>query len=213
MALAEARKRRLMYVDIGTGTVASPNTIGTNTASTFASLVDFCNSITQGSGQAARVSDTVFLESIDIKMVVYYNFSGSAFSQDFVQAVRYTLFHWLPNTALVLPTPGSIFQNVTSTGVLSSFDFELKNNYRVLHDKIISVSGFADSATGFAMPNQNSHHVIIFNKKLNNVRVDYTPTATTASNKLYLSLYSSSNTGPAPVYYLISRLYYYNDES
>jgi len=207
----EQLDRRLMYIDVGLG-LSSSVTVGTNSPTVFGNLVSL-TIIAQGAGQASRTSDSVWLKNLHINGSFYYNFSASGFTQDYVQTVRRTIFQWCPNSALVAVTPASLFQNVSTTTVYSLFDFELKNNYRVISDEFFTVSGFADSATGFALPNGDS--IVVFNEDFNlrNSRVDFSPGATTASNHLYIALTCNSTSGPAPLVELACRTYYYNDNA
>jgi len=208
----EANKRRLMYIDVATG-IASPVTIGNNTTSTFAALVSCTTSITQGAGQAARTSDQIWLSKLHINASIIYNFSASVLSQDYVNLVRMTVFIWKPNTAQLAPTPGQLFQNVSTTSVYSLFDFELADQYTILSDEYITVSGFYDSTTSFALPTNASLKHITQTIGLRNIQVAFTPSATTASNHLYVAFTSNSSAGPAPLLQITCRTYFYNDNS
>jgi len=182
-------------------------------SSTFAAIFNFANGISVGAGQTNRTSDTIWLRSLELKFRLAYTFTASAFAQDFIQIIRYTVLKWIPNTALVLPTPGSIFQNVTTAGLFANFDFELKDMYKIYMDNFVKISAFADSGSGFAQPNPDSTHVIIKNINLLDSRLDFTPSAITGSGLVYLALTSDSNTGPQPTIYGVARLYYYNDSA
>jgi len=209
IAKKEQSNRRLMYFDVGYG-ITSAATVGVNTTSTFGNLI-LCTAMTQGAGQAARVSDTVWLSLLILRIRLNYNFSATSLAQDFVIQVRVTVFVWRTNSALVGPIPGSVFQNVSSTSVISLFDFELKPIYETLYDAYVPVSGFYDGTTGFAVPNPNSSHILCLDLPMNDLRVDYTPSATTATNHVYVAFTCDSVLGPAPVISLTSRMYYYND--
>jgi len=204
--------RRLMYTDVGYG-ITSPQTVGVNTTTTFGNLLTMTTGIPQGAGQAARTGDTIWLTRLIFHLALQYNFSSTVLAQDFVQTIRMTVLQWIPNSALVAVTPASIFQNVTSTSVFSLFDFELKDNYRVLKDEFITVSGFYDSTTAFALPNSHSLRIMSYDIPLNNCRVDYSPGATTAANHLYIAFTCDAVTGPSPLIELVGRTYYYNDNA
>jgi len=206
------RERRLMYADIATG-ISAPVTVGINTPTVFGNLLSCTASISQGAGQAARTSDTIWLNLLSFHLILKYNFSSTVFAQDIIDTVRMTIFQWVPNTALVTATPGSLFQNVTSTSVLSNFDFELKNQYKVLRDEFFTVSGFYDSVTTVAYPTAHSIRVIPINVPLRNSRVDFTPSSTTAANHLYIAFTCDSVNGPAPLLQVTGRTYYFNDSA
>jgi len=212
IARKQQLKRRLMYTDVGYG-ITSPQTVGVNTTTTFGTLLSCTTGIPQGAGQAARTGDTIWLSNLVMHISLQYNFSASALAQDFVQTIRMTVFQWIPNTALVAPTPASLFQNVTSTSVFSLFDFELKDNYKVLKDEFITVSGFYDGTTSFAIPNPHSIRVMCHDIPLQNCRVDYSPGATTAANHLYVAFTCDAVTGPSPLIEAVLRTYYYNDNA
>jgi len=208
----QQRERRLMYADFALGNTSTV-TVGVNSTSTFGNIVGCTVGIAQGAGQAARTADTIWLSRLNFHLYLTYNFSSSVLAQDLVQVVRMTVFQWVPNTALVSPTPASLFQNVTSTSAFSLFDFELKDNYKVLHDQFIPLSGFYDGTTSFALPNPNSNIPIVYNIPLRNSRVDYTPATTTAANHLYIAFTCNASVGPNPVVLVIGRTYFYNDNA
>jgi len=198
------------YIDVGTG-ISAPATIPQMTSSTFGLLIPCTTSITQGAGQAARTADTVWLDKIELNYALKYNFSSSVLAQDYTNSIRTTLFQWKDNTALVLPTPGSIWQNVGSTSVYAKFDFELRDQYRIHFDDLDNVSGFYDSTTGFSFPNERSIRQITKTINLGNSKLLFNPTATTGSNHLYLALTSDTISGPAPLFSGTLRTYFRNN--
>jgi hypothetical protein len=200
------------YIDVGTG-ITSPATIPQMTAGTFGLLIPCTTSIIQGAGQAARTADTVWLDKVELNFALKYNFSSSTLAQDYINAIRTTLFQWKENTALVLPTPSSIFQNVASTSVYAKFDFELRDQYHIHFDDMDSVTGFYDSTTAFAFPTERSIRQITKTISLRNSRLLFNPTATTGSNHLYLALTSDTVSGPAPLFSGTIRTYFRNDPS
>jgi len=205
------KKRRLMYIDTATG-ISSSVTIGQNTASTFAVVLGMTTGITEGAGQTNRTSDQIWLQSLHLNFTVTYNFTSSVFAQDYVDLIRMTVFLWHPNSSVDPVTPAEIFQNVSSSSVFANFDFEYSRQYRILRDQYFAVSGFADSTTAFALPNTQSQRHVVETVSLGNALVQYSPSATTAANHLYVAFTSNSATNN-PVLAGVFRTYYYNDNA
>jgi len=197
------------YYDFATGW-SSPVTIPANTTSTFGVNV-LCIDPSQGAGQAARVADTIRLKRLTAKIFLEYNFSSASLTQDIAQTIRTILYRWKVLTSLAAPTPGSIFQNVSSTGTASNFDFERKDNYDILFDQIDKVIGFADSTATIVIPTSHSLVMIVLDIDLGNSRALFDPGATTGSGLIYLGFGSDTSSGPAPLLRVVGRVYYENE--
>jgi len=204
------KDRRLMYIDNSWGISNAPQTIIQNTTTTFGVLINPSN-IAVGNSQATRVSDQVWLSKLHVNCNFIYNFGASGSAQDYVDQIRMTVFIWHPNSSSDPVTPAQLFQNVSATTSLASFDFELQKQFRVICDDYVVVSGFGDATTGFNLPTSESLKHIDRTFGMGNTMVRYTPGATTASNHVYVAFTSNTTTGPAPLIQFISRLYYYND--
>jgi len=205
------RSRRLMYIDSAVGN-GSPVTIPQNSTSAFGVSIN-PTAISVGNSQANRIADQIWLKRLEVKVKFTYNFAASSFAQDLVNQIRMTIFIWKPNSAADAVTPAQIYQNVSSTSTMAHFDFELQNQFRIIADEYIYVSGFGDATTSYANPNPRSGESIIKSFSLGNTLLRFTPGTTTASNHLYITFTSDTVTGPAPLIYGIFRTEYYNDSA
>jgi hypothetical protein len=85
--------------------------------------------VPQGDQQLQRVGD--FIQPL--KLV--FNYSLYTVNSDIVTTVRLFFFRWLPSTALSTPVVANLLESPSSANVLSHFNFQTQDNYRILWEK------------------------------------------------------------------------------
>lgn len=164
-----------------------------NTTPGFLSLSD----VPQGSAQSNRVADTVW--PIKLEFRILWNAANS----DVFSHVRYLLFRWLPNDAAYSPTSPSIFNDITTQGVISPLSFERRLEYRVLRDKLLTFTGTSSNPTvGSAITHQYTVPLT--------GRIDYMVGSSRGLNHIYFVNFSDSALTPFPAYFMQTRLWYYD---
>jgi len=133
-----------------------------------------------------------------------FNFSLYTVNSDIVTTVRLIFFRWIPSTVLIAPVVASILEAPSAANVLSHFNFQLQDNYKILQERQFQASGITVAptvasnfgSTGFRVPLSD------------NPEIEFTQTATTGSNHLYLLAISDSAVTPFPILNFSTRLYY-----
>lgn len=154
--------------------------------------------VPSGDQQSQRVSD--FIQPLRL----LFNFSLYTVNSDIVTTVRLIFFRWIPSTALIAPVVASILEAPSAANVLSHFNFQLQDNYKILLERQFQASGITVAptvnsnfgATGFGISLKD------------NPEIEFTLTATTGSNHLYLLAISDSAVTPFPILNFSTRLYY-----
>lgn len=167
-------------------------TTGASTT-TFASAI--ISAIPQGVGQSHRLVDTVLLDRMDVRM---YFVSSTT---DVTNVIRFSLFHWIPNTLALLPGATSYYEDPASFGVRTPLNFEGRRDYRTITDRIISLVGTDTSLT--------NTYTRVFNTSFNlKGRIDFNLGATTGYNHIYIVHFSDSAITPFPSVTAQIRLWY-----
>jgi len=184
------------------------DTYASTTATSTPSVVDLSN-IPQGVAQSDRLSDTVHLTGLELRIMCNYSFSSSVFAQDVFDTFRFTVFLYKFNSGSLVPGGGQIYQSTGTFGVLSPLNFEDSQFISVLSDDIITTSGFYDSNTTVAFPNDGSVKIYSKYYPLNST-IKYNLGLASGTSKLYLAFYSDSTITPHPAFTYCARLRYTN---
>lgn len=171
------------------------DTYFTPTSSTTTVGYSQLTTIPQGSAQSQRVADTLWITKIEMRLTVV------ASTADVTNQLRLTLFSWVPNTASLTPGTTSLYENPTTWGCQSPFNYEGRRDYKVYWDKVFNLVGTS------TVPTDNYQKVYNYEMKLKH-RVDFNLGATTGYNHLYLANYSDSAVSPHPAYTYLFRVWY-----
>lgn len=162
---------------------------GVDYGGTVVSLTD----VPQGDTDGDRDGDALQAKRLEIRAYVS---AGDAFN-----IVRVLLVKWHQNTALTggSPTPGQIFQTITSVLAPQSplvFDYVRARNFSVLRDWVVEVDTYNPVAT------------INDNVDLGNYQLAFNAGTTTGTEKLFLVFISDSAAAPNPSVQFYTRLYF-----
>jgi hypothetical protein len=174
------------------------STASTQNASTTATLVPLSGPA-QGTAVNQRTGDTVRLCD---RLVL--NYTTSSQNADVFNTVRVIVFQWIPNTALTVPTAASILQNANN--ILSPYDFQNSNQYRILYDAVHLMSGTAAGPTSAG--NQGFYGELSLSRALK--LLEFATGAVTGSNQLYLMFLSDSALLPFPLMNYWVRVFFYD---
>jgi len=186
------RKRVAKYLDTALLNQTATSTVG------FLNL----SLVPQGFQDGQRVADTIITFRLDIRFYAYVNQADT----DFTDYVRTSFFLWKPNTAVYPPVAVSIFQNTTTFTVLSPFSFETRDNYSILRDCTYTLSGYVGVPTSASIVNYTD------SISLENHRIAYGVGVTAGTGHLFFADYSDSLTTPHPLYSIVTRLWYYDED-
>jgi hypothetical protein len=117
--------------------------IDANLTSTSITATGSCGilvNIPQGVTQGTRVGDEVTLDKI------LFNMNITAANSDVFSHVRTILFQWHPNINLGTPSVADILETPTNT-FYSQLNFQWRDQYTVLYDKVWSFTGTATVPT------------------------------------------------------------------
>jgi len=153
--------------------------------------------ITQGAAQAQRVGDQVELVSLEITYEVVQA------NTDIYSNTRVLIFQWFPNTTLIAPVLASILYNTAAIGPYSQYNWQYRDQYHVIYDKLFSQAGISTSVA-------SSTNMSVLRHRLTNFRkpIKYTPGTAAGSNHLYFLFMSDSTIAPFPVGSFATRLEY-----
>ncbi len=155
--------------------------------------------VPQGDAQSTRVADTIWVQSIELK------FAARTANADIFNFVRLLIFRWNVSTALAIPTSGEIFFNYSSAFNYAFLNFERRDNYHVYKDVTFNLSGTATNPTAYCQHFINEHQT------LRNLQIQFDPSATTATNHLFLGWLSDSTVTPFPIIDYNIRIWYYDE--
>jgi hypothetical protein len=133
-----------------------------------------------------------------------FNFSLYTVNSDIVTTVRLIFFRWIPSTALIAPVVASILEAPSAANVLSHFNFQLQDNFKILHERQFQASGITVAPTVASNFGSTGFRVTL----RDNPEIEFTQTATTGTNHLYLLAISDSAVTPFPILNFSTRLYY-----
>ncbi len=124
--------------------------------------------------------------------------------------VRFIIFQWKENSALVAPTLGAILFDTTSNGTLSNTQMDFKPQFRILLDKIVNLQGHISSHVP-------SSDVAVYSREQRGFSFNINPKrfakqiqfsgSTSATNKIYYLVLGDKLTGSdASTLFLQSRI-------
>lgn len=153
--------------------------------------------IPQGVTREERIADFVKFKALQV------NYSISSQNADVYNSVRFVIFQWNPNS---VPTFVSVFQNNSST-VYPFYQWDNAQEYRILYDRVYSLSGTATAPTQSG--NVHSFFTIPFRRGGLNSR--FVAGTTAGTNHLYYAVIGDSAATPFPQLLITTRLIYKND--
>jgi hypothetical protein len=153
--------------------------------------------IPQGDSQSSRVGD--FINPLSM----IFNFTLYTVNSDIVTTIRLIWFKWKPSTATTTITVASILEAPASSNVLSHFNFQLQQQFTVLHERQFQASGITTAptvssnfgATGMPIPIGSSD-------------LEFSLGSVNGTNQFFLLAISDSALTPFPVLSFSNRLYY-----
>jgi hypothetical protein len=172
-------------------TLSLANSIGAG-----ATLIEI-SEVPQGDTQSSRVGD--FIQPLKL----IFNYSLYTVNSDIVTTVRIIFFRWIPSNGLVAPVLANILQSPSSSNVLSHFNFQTQDNYRILWDRQYQASGITVAPT--VNSNFGGTGIVIAGKL---PEIEFTPGTLQGTNNLYLLAISDSALTPFPILNFSTRLYY-----
>jgi len=185
---AERRARELKFFD----TSQSAQSIGAGAA------LNVLTGVTQGVGQSQRVADMLEYDHVN------FTYSIQQANADIYSDVRVIIFQWHPNTTLTgSPVLANILPNTAAIGLYSATNWQYRDQFTILYDKLWSLSGLATAPT--STTTVNGHNI-----RLNNMRkkVTFSPGAITGDNLLWLLTISDSSIAPFPLFNIQFRTVY-----
>lgn len=193
VAVLERRRMRndkeIKYFDTYLSATNSTTTVGYQQLTT----------IPQGVGQSNRLGDTVWLQKVDVRVNL------TTANTDIFSTMRWGIFHWKQNTASVTPGATSIYESAATFGTLSPANFQGRQYYDLVLDRIENMVGTAGA------PTTSSQVISGYSVNLLNRRLDFEVGATTGTGHIYFVNYSDSALVPHPVYTMHWRVWYYDD--
>jgi len=153
--------------------------------------------VPQGDAQSTRIGDFIHARKL------VFNYSLYTANADIVTTIRLIFFRW-QSTQFALPVIADILEAAASSNVLSHYNYQFQDNYKVLWEKQYQVAGTATNptvtssigATGLAIPLKGNNDI------------EFSLGATVGSNQIYLLALSDSSLAPFPLLNFSARLYY-----
>lgn len=167
----------------------------TNTGSVLLLL-----NVPQGVGVVQRTGDSAYYFKN-----MWFNFTVATQNADIFNTVRLTLVQWLPNTSLVACTGAAVFQ--VFANILSPYDFQNSNQFIIIKDWLITLSGLATSPTSSGF--QSLCGKISLGKARK--KIEWTAASANGSAQLFLIAQSDSAIAPFPSLVFYSRIMFYED--
>jgi hypothetical protein len=157
------------------------------------------SNVPQGPTQSQRIGDFIQPVRWRVNVTVYQS------NADVVATIRLIWFRWIPlNTSTPTPTIANILEAPSSSQCYSQLNFQLQDNYQILSDWVIGMSGTATAPT-------NSSAFTRFNMKIplkTNKVIEFNLGTQYGTGQLFLLAISDSSASPYPQLNLNSRLYY-----
>jgi hypothetical protein len=179
--------KQLKYFDYY-NTVSSTITIG----------YDPITSIPQGATQGERVGDMIFLDHTD------YTIHYTTANADIFNIARVIVFQWNPPSGSLAPGTTSILEDPNTFGVHSPYNYEGRQDYRILYDRSFALSGVASA------PTINSNIIVRGSINNNYRRVVFNSGTISGTHKTYFLHLSDSSVAPNPALIIQFRTFYYD---
>jgi len=149
--------------------------------------VTLVTTIPQGTALNQRTGDVIYIDKL------YMIYECNAANADVFSSMRIIIFQWVPNSALVVPAPADILQNV-SQSVNAFYDWNFADQFRILYDRLHSFAGTATTPTA----STNQCYAQCISKRKYMKRLNFSPGNTTGSNQIYCLSISDSGVIPSP---------------
>jgi len=159
-----------------------------------ATLIPLSN-MAQGVGRSQRVGDSASLIGLNMTYEIVQ------LNADIYSDTRVIIFQWFPNTALLVPVLADILQNTAAIGLYSQYNWENRDQYRILYDRLHSQSGLATAPTSTSNESVLNRRVGVQRKLM-----EFAIASTTGSNQLYVLWISDSSIAPFPIINFTSRV-------
>jgi len=153
--------------------------------------------IPQGTAQSQRVGDEVFPVRLEFRGQV------DAANTDVFSSIRLVWFIWIPNTSSLIPGATSILESPSTFGPNSFYNYEGRQEYKILRDTTYRLAGTAGSPCNTS--NMDYSGAINLNS-----RIVYNVSLTTGTHHIYILSLSDSAVTPFPVFTAAFRLWYYD---
>lgn len=149
------------------------------------------NNISQGIGDSDYIGQRIDLQTLMINMSVYTPTSGVT-PNDETNFMRVIIFQWKDDST---PTVQELLS--APSNYLSCYNVSKRQSYKVLWDKIFSITRVGTNAKSISLKTSNFARVMTFN----NVGVSQ-------KNQIYLLAISDSTAATNPILQYYSRVYY-----
>lgn len=153
--------------------------------------------IPQGAAQSDRIADSIIAHSFHMRWTI------STQNADVFNNIRVIVFVWKPSTALFTPVLATILPDTAAVGYQSNLSYPNRDQYHVLFDRTFAMSGTATNPTPTGNYHFEGHH-----PDFKNMRMEFTPGATTGTNQIFLLSISDSAVVPFPVATYVTRIVY-----
>jgi len=169
--------------------------IGPSNVPVSGSVTDLCL-IPQGISREERIFDFVYLKKVQLR----YNLVTQ--NADIFNSARVAFIMWKPNS---VPNYASFYQN-GSTTVYPFYQFDNAQEYKVMYDKIHSMSGTATNPT----PSGNVIRTLIATFRGKGLPLKFVAGTTAGTNHIYLVMSGDSALTPFPQIIVNVRLIFKN---
>jgi len=181
-----AMKRSIKYFDVDLLSFSATTVPG-------ASLL---TPISQGEGQSERIADTIFIHNMDIR------FNIVTANSDIYNLARFVWFIWWQNTASVTPNGNSIWENTSSEGIFTMWNFQGREYYSILKETTFNMTGTA------AGPTANSQQFLCDRIGMGEHRIDFNTGANSGVGHIYTQYMSDSALAPFVDFNMVCRFWY-----
>jgi hypothetical protein len=149
-----------------------------------------------GPGVSQRVGNRIYIEKM------FFNYNIVQVNTDVTSQCRVIVFQWRPSSTLVMPLVPDVLETVND--VQSMYNWELSDQYKIIHDQVYFLSGIAASLT-------TSSHVGYYGEiDLSSAvkTLEFTGASALGSQQLYFLIISDSLVAPFPVMDYTTRVVY-----
>jgi len=151
--------------------------------------------ITQGVQQSERVGELIKLIKAEVSL------TAANFTSDEFASMRMVTFLWKQDNAISTPGSGSILEDPLTWSTLSPYNWQGRQKYRVLTDRIYAlVGGTLNTSKTFVVDK--------FEIDLSGIVTQFNGTATTGTDHIYFFHMSDSALPPSPTARLHIRVWY-----
>lgn len=168
----------------------------TSISATNGLIVDLTN-IAQGDEDGQRIGLDIMPEMLTLR----WEYIVATVGSDITNLVRITVFKFIENDSISLPTLATIFHDTVNERPLSPFDFVNNNTIvKILYDRIMTLN---DSSF------TNRYGTIKLGRtRLRGKRITYNNTLLTGEGKIYIVLWSDSLAVPHPTFKMFGHFQY-----